>query len=246
VAPPAFTDPPTSPGGRITDATIESRASRRAWRAAVYTPPGHCTGDRLPVAVVLDLRAGQMSRVLDWLIVHRAIPPITAVFVGPVERGLDHPDAAAMRAFLTDELPRWMAAHHASNWQAGDRAIVAISFHAKDALDAALGCGADLSGLRATGCRHDPFNRLGLLIPGRRIARDDIAAIAARRRNRLRVAILAGRYDYANIGTARGVRDALAQAGHGVEYVEVPEGHSAVTWTHHLGRLLVGLYGPAT
>jgi len=26
----------------------------------------------------------------------------------------------------------------------------------------------------------------------------------------------------------------------------VPEGHSAVTWTHHLGKVLVSLFGPAS
>jgi enterochelin esterase-like enzyme len=87
---------------------------------------------------------------------------------------------------------------------------------------------------------------VGLLIPGRRIGRADIDAIAGRCTHHLRVAILAGQYDRANVATARSVRQALADAGHTVDYAEVPEGHSAVTWTHHLRIVLVSLFGPAS
>ena len=57
------------------------------------------------------------------------------------------------------------------------------------------------------------------------------------------MAILAGRYDHANLPTARGLRQALADAGHVVNYTEVPEGHSAVTWRNHLREVLVSLFG---
>ena len=140
-----------------------------------------------------------------------------------------------MPAFLTDELPRWLASRHAVSNDPGRRAIVGISYGAKDALDAALGDAAT----------PDGFGRLGLLIPGRRISRENIEVVAGRRHARLRVAIIAGQYDHANVETARSLRQALAAAGHAVDYTEVPEGHSAVTWTTHVGGLLVNLYGPA-
>ena len=41
-------------------------------------------------------------------------------------------------------------------------------------------------------------------------------------------------------------RIALDDAGHVVNYNEVPEGHSPVTWTNHLGWLLVTLFGPTS
>jgi enterochelin esterase-like enzyme len=81
------------------------------------------------------------------------------------------------------------------------------------------------------------------LIPGRRLGRADIDAVAKRRNRRLRVAILAGRYDQANLATARSVRQALIDAGHTVAYTEVPEGHSRETWRNHLRVVLVGLFG---
>jgi enterochelin esterase-like enzyme len=48
---------------------------------------------------------------------------------------------------------------------------------------------------------------------------------------------------HADLPTARDVRRALEDAGRLVDYREVPEGHSAVTWRTHLGEVLVDLFG---
>jgi len=232
--PPEFADSPVSAAGLITETAFESRNAGGALRLIVYTPSGYRKPGNYPVAVFLDLRSGQVSRVLDWLIAHQAIEPIVAVFVGPTSRGSHHPAGAALRAFLTDELPAWMASRYGVSRLADRRAILGISYGAKDALDAAL----------SSGGIPGAFGRVGLLIPGRRIGRADIDAIAGRSDPHLRVAILAGQYDRANLATARSVRQALVDAGHAVDYVEVPEGHSAVTWTHHLRKVLVSLFGP--
>jgi hypothetical protein len=50
---------------------------------------------------------------------------------------------------------------------------------------------------------------------------------------------------YANVGTARSLRQPLADAGHVVDYTEVPEGHSAGTRTTRLRSVLASLFGPA-
>ena len=55
--------------------------------------------------------------------------------------------------------------------------------------------------------------------------------------------MLAGRYDQANVATARALRAALAGAGDVVDYSEVPEGHSPRTWLNHLTFVLVSLSG---
>ena len=164
---------------------------------------------------------------------HRSIVPIVAVFVAPMSHGSDRPAGTPLRMFLTDELLTWLSSRYGVTRNAGMRAIIAISYGAKDALDAAISSA-------------DGFGRLGLLIPGRRIGRADIEAIGAWRSRRLRVAILAGQYDHANVGTARSVRRALADAGHVVDYTEVPEGHSPRTWRNHLRVVLVNLFGPPT
>lgn len=240
--PPEFADSPASPAGRITEATVESPVLRGSWRLIVYTPAGYRDDGDYPVAVFLDLRSGQVSRVLDWLIAHQAIEPIVAVFVGPKSRG-DYLTGAPLRTFLTDELPTWMASRYGVSRSAGKRAIIGISFGAKDALDVAISSGGAARQATALGRQANAFGLLGLLLPGRRIDRADINAIAERRNLHLRVAILAGQYDRANVATARSLRQALAGAGHTVDYTEVPEGHSAVTWTYHLRVVLVSLFG---
>jgi len=237
--PQEFADPPVSPAGVLTQETVESRALRGPCRLIVYTPPDYQRDGDYAVAVFLDTRSGQMSRVLDWLIAHQAIEPVVAVFVDPASPADDDRAGAptrtpwSSRPFLTDELLAWTASRYAVARSSGKRAIIGISFGAKDALDAALGSAG-------------AFDRLGLLIPGRRIGRADMDAIARPRAHRLRVAILAGRYDQANVGTARGVRQALADAGDTVDYTEVPEGHSPVTWRTHLRVVLVSLFGRPT
>jgi enterochelin esterase-like enzyme len=42
------------------------------------------------------------------------------------------------------------------------------------------------------------------------------------------------------------VRQALVDAGHTVDYTEVPEGHSAVTWILNLRVVLISLFGDAS
>ncbi len=231
--PQEFADPPVSPGGILTEATVKSTALGGSYRLIIYTPPGYRENGGYPLVVILDLRSGQISRVLDWLIANRSIEAIVATFVGLKPPGSRGATGAPLRTFLNDELPRWMASRYAVAGSADRRAIIGISFGAKDALDTAL----------PSGGASNAFGRLGLLIPGRRISPPDVDAIAGRRGHRLRVAILAGQYDRANLATARSLRQALADAGHCVDYTEVPEGHSASTWTNNLRVVLESLFG---
>jgi enterochelin esterase-like enzyme len=225
VPPQEFEDPrPSSPG------TVSEAALQGPCKTMVYTPPGRSDTGDYPVAVFLDLRTDPMSRVLDWLIARRDIPPIAAAFVGPRSHGDESCSGAPMAEFVTGRLLAWLRSRHGVAGSADMHAILAISYGAKDALEIAL---------RNPGA----FCRLGLLIPGRRINRSDIAAIAGSRDVPLRVAVLAGRYDHANLPTARSLRQALTDAGHTVHYTEVPEGHSASTWRNHLRGVLVSLFG---
>ncbi|MFZ5789027.1 MAG: alpha/beta hydrolase [Acidobacteriota bacterium] len=235
VPPREFTDAPSTPAGALAESAIDSRALGGFRRVVVYTPPGYPRAGSYPVAVFHSgwsaAREGQAPRVLDWLIAHGEIEPIVAVFLESHRPG--DPDFRAgepMRTFLVDEVPAWVASRYRVGGRAGERALLAISFGARDALDAAL-------------APERAYGRLGLLIPGRRLTPADIEAAAARRGRRLRVAILAGLYDGANLATARGVREALSAAGHDVAYLEVAEGHNPSTWRNHLGDVLVSLLG---
>jgi enterochelin esterase-like enzyme len=220
--------------GRAIETTFESRALSGPVEVIVYTPAGYSAHRRYPVAVFHDRlhwgREGAGPRTLDRLVGRGKIEPIVAVFAdsGRVDGG-GRP--GALRAFLADELLRWLASRYAVTAQADERAILGVSYGAKDALEAAL-------------LAPDGFGRVGLLIPGRRLTPADIEALAERRARRIQVAILAGFYDAPNLETARRARRVLAAAGHAVHYTEVSEGHNAATWRDHAGAVLAALFPP--
>lgn len=232
--PEALAGQPVSPAGTIAAIGVESRALGGTRSGFVYSPPGNRLGPDSPVAVFLDMRAGQIARVIDWLVARGRIEPPVAVFVEPHAGGVARDREGALRTFLTEELPAWLASHRGATMAPGDAAIIAISFGAKDAVDAAI------TGVAGA------FGRVGLLIPGRRIGPADIDRISTRPHRPLRVAILAGRYDQANVATARALRAAFVGAGDVVDYSEVPEGHSPRTWLNHLSFVLVSLFGPTS
>ena len=225
VPPEELTGPPASPGGVVSAADIAGPC-----HVSVYRPSATWGAGPYPLVVFLDQRSGQISRVLDWLSAHRSIDPVVAAFVGPRSADDGHCSGEASSRFLAGPLLRWLASHANGTTDRQRRALLAISFGAKDALDIAL-------------AHPEAYGRLGLLLPGRRLGRADLDAIATHHGARMQAAILAGRYDQANLPTARAVRQALADAGHAVDYIEVPEGHSAVTWRNHLRAVLVSLFG---
>jgi enterochelin esterase-like enzyme len=227
--PPEFSGPPAAHAGMLAAHTLQSRALRRPCTLTVYTPPGYRPDQAYPLAVFSDLGPRDMPRVLDWAIAHGDVPPLVAVFALPDSLNRDMPSGAEMDAFLVDELPHWVSARYRLATDPRLRTLVAISFGARDALHAALTV-------------PDAYGSLGLLIPGRRIADADVAAIASGRNRRLRVAIVAGRYDQANVPTAHALRRAFADSGCALDYLEVPEGHSPATFHYHLREVLARLF----
>ena len=236
VPPVELAEPPAPDHGAVIEATIESAALGGLRRVLVYLPPGYRDDGAYPVAVFHSgwrvAREGEAPRVLDRLIADHRIGPIVGVFLDSyLPNDPDNREGPPMRTFLTREAPRWTAQRYSVSTDADDWAVLAISYGAKDALDAATS-------------PVQRFGRAGLLIPGRRLTRDDLEAYVQRTERRLRVTILAGRYDAANLATAEATRSVLEGAGHAVDFVEVPEGHNASTWRNHLAGVLVSVFGP--
>lgn len=256
-APPEdFDTLPAAREGGTSAGRIASRALGGSRRVIVYTPPGYDRRQAYPMAVFehgvrlagrLDgqrnngsvpaepvIEAVISPRLLDHLIAARSIEPLVVAFVESVPwGGTSNHSSASMRTFLSSEVPAWMAAHYAVTASADGRAILGISAEAREAVDAAIGSSA--------------FGRVGLLIPGRRVAQEpkleeQIGSV----KHHLRVAILAGRYDRANLATAKSLRRAFAQAGVAVDYIEVAEGHNQATWHDHASKVLIALFGSVT
>ncbi len=232
--PPELTGPPVTPAGRTIEATLSSRALGGPRPVLVYLPPGYRDDGAYPVAVFHSgwrvARQGEAPRVLDWMITHGEIEPIVGMFLESYLPGdTDNHEGPPLRDFLTREAPEWLASRYGVTADPDGWAVLAISYGAKDALDAALASAG-------------AFGRVGLLIPGRRLTAADLEGFAERRNRRLRVAILAGLYDAANLPTARNAHRALADAGHAVDLIEVPEGHNQSTWRNHLRDVLASLF----
>lgn len=230
-----LTDPPGPERGTIVEAMIDSAALGEPRRVLVYLPPGYRDDGAHPVAVFHSgsrvVRDGEAPRVLDWLVAHHRVEPIVGVFLESYLPGdADNHEGPPMRTFLTREAPAWTSRRFGVSTSPEDWAILAISYGAKDALDAATAPAAT-------------YGRVGLLIPGRRLTPEDLETLVHRTDRRLRVTILAGRYDAANLATANAARTVLAEAGHAVDFLEVPEGHNRSTWRNHLGNVFVSLFG---
>lgn len=246
--------PETLPAVRersTSEGTIASRALGGSRRVIVYTPPGYDHRGTYPMAVfqqgvrpvgrhdlprsdnrVLPVIETSISpRLLDHLVAAGAIEPIVVAFVESVPWGdTSNRSSAAMRTFLSSEVTAWVARHYAVSASADRRAILGISAGAREAVDAAIGSSA--------------FGRVGLLIPGRRVAKERHLEEDIRKgSHQLRVAILAGRYDQANLATAQRLRQAFTEAGDTVVYIEAAEGHNQATWRDHMSKVLVALFG---
>ncbi|MEJ2188483.1 MAG: alpha/beta hydrolase-fold protein [Acidobacteriota bacterium] len=235
--PPELTDPPVTPGGTTIEATLDSQALGLLRRVLVYLPSGYHDDGAYPVAVFHSgwsvAQVGEAPRILDWLIAHREIEPIVGLFLESYLYGDDdNHEGPPLRAFLTGEAPAWLTSRYGVSGNPDEWAVLAISYGAKDALDAAV-------------APAQVYGRLGLLIPGRRLTPADLDTFAQQPGRRLHVAILAGRYDQANLPTAKAAQQALADAGHLVDFIEVPEGHNPSTWRNHLSDVLVSLFGGA-
>ena len=233
-APPQeFSEPPVVPAGRISEAMVRGRILGER-HVIVYTPPGYDASHQYRVAVFHDgslvVNTGEAPRVLDWLIAHDAIHPLIGVFVDPVSRVDDFERDAPMRDFVASELMTWIADRYSITPLAADHAIIGISAGARGAL-------------AAMAAYPNTFGKSGLMIPAVDLL--DTSKIPVRRAEaaQLEVAVLAATYDHLNRGAAQLVRDEAKNRGHAVNYIEVPEGHSTITWKTHMRAVLVTLFG---
>ena len=180
-----LTEPPGPERGTTVEATINSPALGEPRRVLVYLPPGYRDDGAYPVAVFHSgwrvARDGEAPRVLDWLVAHHRIDPIIGVFLESYLPGdADNHEGPPLRAFLTGEAPAWLTSRYGVSGNPDEWAVLAISYGARDALDAAF-------------APAQVYGRLGLLIPGRRLTPADLDTFAQQPGRCLRVAILAGR-----------------------------------------------------
>jgi enterochelin esterase-like enzyme len=229
--PPVFTDPPTAPAGRVSEAMVDGPGGPR--RVIVYLPPGYGPLRKYPVIVVHDgalvVNRGEAPRVLDWLMAHERMRPAVVLFVEPASRADDYKAGAPMRDFVAGPLLAWASAEYSVSPLTTDRAIIGISAGARAALD-------------AVGAHPGAFGRIGLLIP---VAEQDVLLTLPERdpaAEPIDAVIVEAKYDALYRRHALEAARVLKSLGHRAALIEVAEGHSQATWRTHLADVLVRLF----
>lgn len=232
-APPEFSEPPSEPAGKITEAMVRGLILGQR-HVIVYTPPGYDPSRKYRLAIFHDgalvVNSGEAPRVLDWLIAHEKIHPVVAVFVDPVSRVTDFERDAPMRDFVATELMTWITSRYSVTPLASDHAIIGISAGAKAAL-------------AAMAAYPQVFGKSGLMLPAVDPSVTSKVPVRQGAADQLVAVVLSGALDHLNNGAAHLVRDELQNRGHVVKYIEVPEGHSTLTWKTHLRDVLTTLFG---
>jgi len=233
VAPPEFHEPPSAPAGRITEEVVRGQIVGDR-HVSGSTPPGKAPDRNIRLAVFTDgslvVKTGEGPRGFDWLIAHDAIHPLIAVFVDPVSRTDDFKTDAPMRDFVASELMTWIADRYSVTPLAADHAIIGISAGARGAL-------------AAMAAYPNVFGKCGLMIPAVTVLDTSKIPVRQSEAAQLEFVVLAGAYDHLNRGAAHLVRDEAKARGHAVKYIEVPEGHSTITWKTHMRDVLTTLFG---
>ncbi len=135
---------PEAARGTLTRETLVSEVLGETRTLFVYTPaaPAENEDGRYPVLYVNDgtdyLNQIEATAVLDWLIYQGEIPPITAVFISPINRRAEYGQPALYNEFLVTELQPFVQANYRVSNRAEDTAVLGSSLGGMAALEAAF------------------------------------------------------------------------------------------------------------
>ena len=135
---------PEGARGTLTRETLVSELLGETRTLFVYTPavPAASEDGQYPSLYINDgtdyLNQIEATAVLDWLIYQEEIPPITAVFIAPVNRRVEYGQPALYNEFLVTELQPFVQANYRVSNRAEDTAVLGSSLGGLAALEAAF------------------------------------------------------------------------------------------------------------
>lgn len=219
--------------GRLVEFRHRSASLKNERLVRVYLPPGYDTDDRVYPSVWLGDGTLFRERLLlperlDQLIARREIEPLVAIFLDPVERGLEYRAHAGYRRMITEELLPIVERAYRVERVPERRAVAGCSRGGLAALDLALR-------------RPDLFGQIGVIAPA--LSPLTVTALLTDTDPKTqRFFILGLRYDVRFGADADTLARALATGGAWVDYTVLSEGHTLATWAGRFPELLAMLF----
>jgi enterochelin esterase-like enzyme len=235
--PPELSWVPTIPHGRVEDFAFESRLLGNRRRIYAYLPPGYDEerARRFPTLVVHDggqyLHRGQLPTVLDNLIVSRAVSPLIAFMVDPVERGREYRASEAYAAFLEAELLPQLEGRYRTLAQREARGVMGASLGGLSACYVAL-------------ARPQLFARVGGQSSALHLEEAKITALLNHFRARAAFYLDVGKYEPRYLPTHQRIVALLSTGGYPCVFQQLAAGHNWTSWRAHLKDLLTFLWRP--
>lgn len=228
--------------GTLTPHQISSENLGQARTFFVYEPPTKIVGQSLPSVYVHDggdyLSLAGMQAQLDVLISERAIPPLVAIFVPPIDRQVEY-HSPAYRAFIAQELVPFVQ----------EKYDVDVSAAKTGTMGASLG---GLVSLRLGMEYPKVFNLIGSHSGAFSLSQDRTPTMFANlTKQPLKLHLIIGTYETAIrlpapegdlLASNRQIAAVLEEKGYAYTYVEYPEGHSWGLWSAHIADTLSYLY----
>ncbi|MCX6284377.1 MAG: alpha/beta hydrolase-fold protein [Bacteroidetes bacterium] len=228
---------PNIPHGIIKDTVFHSNILNNSRQVRVYLPPSYPSAAEYPLILFHDgpeyISLASANNVLDYLIAHKMINPVIAVFVPPVDR---QPEYAGSKidlftSFITTELMPVIDQKYRTSKDPAKRATLGAS----DGGNIALYLGVN---------KPEIFGRIAAQ------SSDVIPAISSVLQNgpklNLDFYLDIGTYDIATlIPMVHDLANLLQTKGYSYSFREIHEGHSWGNWKEHL-RLPLMQFFPYT
>ena len=229
----AWTVAPGTPRGEVQVQHVASRALGQAMTVNVYLPPGFRRGQQLPVLWLLHgsemdadqwLRTGHIERSMDHLLAAGAIHPFVIVMPSGA-RGRQSYDGASER-FITEELPRWLAATYGLRPGRAKSALAGMSLGGY--------------GTVALAVRHPRDYGFGVGLSG--WYPPELIQAVARAGTLPGLVLRCGTEDHL-LPTNRALVDALKARHAAFDYAEEPGGHTFHLWSRETAMMLGAVDG---
>ena len=239
VPPPEIEYSDSIPHGKLESHDSNSNIIAGIRKVQVYLPAGYgaAGSGTYPVVFVQDggeyITLGSMVNVLDYVIAHKMVPPLVAVFINPLDRNYEYFLNADYERMLVEEILPFIRERYDVSTEPGMNAVMGAS------LGGAISVMISLD-------RPDVFGKCGsqsgaFEINERRL----IKRVADESRKAVDFYLDCGTFSDLTEEN-RMMEKALKEKGYDVMYHEFHEGHSWGNWRAHIDDMLVFFWGDKT